>query len=1591
MAAGLLLALLLATVTVLRLRFHGPPLARLVQGIINEVIRGRVHVESVEWPLASLHTALIDGWLPVTVHGVEVYDDGGSGGRGEVADADRELLIKADRATGYIDLHALLLGYPDFVIKDLAVPDGGYVLLKEVMEPSASGDGAYPIVSLISAFDVPPTDVFHAGLTAIGAPIFDLRSFSFEGVCVELSYPGFHLVAEGARGDEGFLYSDFSDPLRPRLYYSLSPTATRGLIHTGDPLLIEAGLHKRTRDDVAKGCMQLVPATADGDEAGSAAIFEIPVHDVEVRKLAQLPTGWPRTSVAHDVRWSIGARTGDGAVVDLDGGMLDYWTGSYGGDWDIQLSVRQAGPLLHRLSAGVLGGDDVALTAWVDGPVLWPRITVQANGMDILVPVTPLAGQATPEAARPRGEQSAAGPDTGPLRLHLERTTASFDLATEAGFLRDTVARGAGGEVAIAASFGIVPFHFDLEMDVREPMRLGPYLPKEVARITGTNLRGHLRIAGDGERLRLDPLDMWLGRARVSGALVKDEQERLHTRALRGNIGKTEVITRGTVNLLDGHFDLRLGVQSQDLAWWLRYLDAPRVASGLDGTVLVSGSVADPQACASLRFTGIPAIDQVATWLGFRGQVLSVDVNKSPAATNPCARERGPDPGTRPVLGGKLWASGRMRMGPRVRVLDMEAKADGIELGKVPELDGLVEGTVSASATARGPIDRLDARAEASANGLTIAGDAYELTTPPVQDSVQDGPAAGATPCRGKLCFRMRPDGTKQLSFALTRQDGGELGVHAAVDAGDALSGEITLQKLPIDRLDALKGDRESLVGGVVTAALTLGGALDAPTVAGNLGWIDGWYRRAFFGSADFRIEQLDAGRIAVEGDLLQGDLHIAALVQTQAPYRTRIRLGMRRVELDRFAPELFQELGARAWVTGEAEIDTILFAPPGSQPQAPAVTVRLSEAEIIVDNQDSRGRPAPIRLRNARETPIAIRFDGVRATLIEPVVLRDPAGAARLEMNGSGSADELDITAKGDIDMRLFMPYVREYFDAVSGKVSIDAVVRGPVLHPRVAVDLGILETISVRPVRQDADVSLLEGGRINVTNDQIVSTGTRVVVVDRYAGQQAALDIRGGIRLDEFVPAQWALQMEGELAGKMLLVVAPEVFSQASGTAKLSVSVLGPSDEPTIDVLLDLATRQQLSFTPRGLGREIRFTSGQIELSDDTVELRGITGWLGDEGRIADVSGTMLLRNWQPAHVDMTVSADNLPFSIPQTLDLTVNIDGLEVVGGVEDRLHISGDVEVVNGRYTRKFNLITDVLSPERSTSTGAPFYESVPLLANAKLGLRLDVRGFAVQNNLATIQMSGAIEVAGTPREPRFNGKIQVDQGEFKLPGARAKFTRTQGAVTFSETKKFPGQTPELNVQSEGDYRDSNGQYHLITLTIDGPLSSPKWDLYTSSGLNKGQTVTMLFSGRTPAELRKSLGDEAPGLAPGRFNPSTSTSENVADQLLKDIAGDFISLLVEDTLRNLTTLDVARIEIGTGSIGFYGEKELADNVRMSGNFEQTGSGRTVDVRGEVQVSDRAAVETLYLNKDYDDPAEEDISDFRLRAVWRQYFWP
>jgi hypothetical protein len=335
--------------------------------------------------------------------------------------------------------------------------------------------------------------------------------------------------------------------------------------------------------------------------------------------------------------------------------------------------------------------------------------------------------------------------------------------------------------------------------------------------------------------------------------------------------------------------------------------------------------------------------------------------------------------------------------------------------------------------------------------------------------------------------------------------------------------------------------------------------------------------------------------------------------------------------------------------------------------------------------------------------------------------------------------------------------------------------------------------------------------------------------------------------------------------------------------------------------------------------------------------------------------------------------------------------------VVGGANEGLRVEGVVEIVDGRYVRKFSPILEALRPQRVTETSTPFYVGLPLLASAELDLLLENRAFFVKNNVANIEMTGQVRVTGTPMAPRFEGVIRVEQGSFKFQGVRARFERTRGTVNFSRFRHFPDETPTLDIHSESDYRDISGQNHLIQLSLRGPIGHLDWDLSTNSGLNKAQTFTLIFAGRTPDEARQALGDEPIGKTAGELSAAdtvTGTIEGrlvIADQLLKQLAGEYLTLLMEDSIRNVTTLDVARVEVGAGSLSFHGEKEFLPGLRGVGDVERSLRGWSWDLRGEYRLNDTVSLEGGGQQKHFDEQAEEDVSEGRIRVIWRKVLLP
>ncbi len=1484
---------------VLRVKYNGPALARFVEDQINGSIRGHVEIESIEWPMAGLHRVISGGWVPVTVRGVKVWDAYG------------RKVIDTPYASAEIDTHSAIFGRHDIVLRNISIPRGGYALIRQVPEPYPKHEYDFNVVSLISAFYARHVPSFWAGESAAPKLVFDLRNYDIRGVTLDVEFPGFDARLWNVRA-KGFLMSDGSLPLSKKLFFSLAPKADRGLVLVAAERIPTADL-----DPLSQTIYRALSPFPVGDEVlvGGRAIV---LDDIVASKLRQLPMDWPRDPIAHDVDFALRAHSTDGADVELAGSFKDYWNNYFGGDHDTHLRIENAGKLAARLSDDIASGDQLELSAGVTGPSLNPKLSLGVHALDLAIPV------------------SEAGP---PLDLHLASSELSFDLATEEGELKDTVAQGSGGEVRMGATFGLRPYHFDLDVDITQPIFVGQYVPRDVRQLAGAHLRGHLRAHGTQNVQEIDDLDVWLGRARLQGKLVREEGRIVHADMLRARLGATSLAAKGWVDFDNDSYDLFVRFGSGDAARYLRHFGAPALAHTLHGDARVEGTFAEPKATAFLSAGGVPVVDTVNARLSYRDKLLDLIEASSKK------------------LGGTVSGRGRVALGATPRVLGFTASARDLDLSRIPVVGAWLQGIASGKAEASGPTDRLHASVDLGVHGLSVADDPYDDLT---------------------LSAKLEPDGTKDVELHVSRKAGGKLDAVASVARDQSLGGVVTLRDVSLASLAILGGESKSPVGGIVNTELRLNGTASAPTADGTLSIDRFWFGNAFLGKGELNVERVADGKVHLEGRLFQGRATIEGDLDTSDPrYLADLRLRVRRLELDQFLPALAEKMNARGWITGEIGIHTQLAGGPDQHPE---VSLELTEAMLLIDNEDAKGRPAPVRLRN--RTPITVFFDGTTARLMDDAVIEGPAGDFTL--SGWGRKDELALQLGGDVAVKLLEPYLREYFDEMSGTLTARVDVTGTLTEPRVTGTVEV-DKVSVRPAGQEAVVSI-PTGKIEVTNDQIAVTGVAIHVDDSFSDEHGELTVRGGVKLKDFEPQIWALQLDGQLAGKMLLVAAPKVFSTASGLANLSLSLHGFGAVPNIDGSLRFDDKRPLSISPRGVGHELTLNRGTVTFTDQDVELDGVRGWIDDEGRITDMSGVVGLENWQPVDVDVSVSATTLPFRVPDQLDLTLNLHNLRLVGEEATGLDVLGTVEIVDGRYIRDFNLVTDVLTPERTEESSTPFYEEIPIVANARLDLRLEARAFFVQNNVANIELNGLIEVTGTVADPKLDGEVLVDEGSFKFPTMRATFTRTSGSVRFSKLQQFPEYTPELSLRSESDYRDTRGQEHLITLELTGTLDNLKWDLYTSSGLNKTQTVSLLLTGRTTEEIRQSLGDEPVGTDPTQLD-RTDREANPYDQLVKDVAGDFISLLIEDKLKDLTKLDVVRLEIGTTSVGFHLEKDLFKNLRLLTDWERDLRESSLDLRGELRLSDTVFFEGELLNRNFDDDSEEDISEGLLRLVFRK----
>jgi autotransporter translocation and assembly factor TamB len=821
-----------------------------------------------------------------------------------------------------------------------------------------------------------------------------------------------------------------------------------------------------------------------------------------------------------------------------------------------------------------------------------------------------------------------------------------------------------------------------------------------------------------------------------------------------------------------------------------------------------------------------------------------------------------------------------------------------------------ITGTVDGEVAIDGPLAAPAGRATLRSGDLAVFGDRY-------------------TEAAVDLDVAKRVVTAKRVS--LQRQNGGELDAQGTVGFGGALDLDVTASSFPLAAIPRLN-ELPVPIDGQISGKLHLGGDVQNPSVGGYVALMATRVRNILFGNGTLKLEP---GGDAIR---LSGNFFDRLTVEgylTVAPRPVLfVRIGFNHMALETLVPEL-SLIDTKGVISGTVQLTVNGDGLSDAQ-------VRLTELAIVVEPAKRETDEEKRRFEIRNKYPVRLTYVDGRFTF-ESARLISSAGELRL--SGTLAARGSDARVSGKISLDLLEYFARNVFDHTHGEATLDVRLTGPLARPTLA---GSLDVRRGAVVLRDADRPIdVPSAHLEITPDAVVAREV-VIALDR-----GTLTASGRLGLKDFRPTDLVATVRGDVSARLLQLALPRYFSEASGLIALTLDVNGPWRNPRVGGRIGL---KHVDLMARDLGREIVLRSGAIDLdgattlADAAVALKDVRGSL-DEGEFV-VAGQAALAAWQLADLDVHFKALGIPNRVPRVYDLSVNTD-LRLRFDEERRLRLDGVVDVVDGRYVQKFDLLDKVISPSRTHVESKPFWAGVPLLANLVLGLQVRSAGaMVVRNNLAEMTLDLALEVGGTLEKTELAGEIRTIEGSVSIPFLRGRFQLQEGGtVAFVRGKEVPKETPEVNIVGETVYTDSREQEHIITLTLHGPLGQLTFDLHSNTGLNTGQCLALLSTGRTTDEVRAMVtGRQEAGA------PQGAGAAAAADQALKTITSDFMSMLIEDPVKHTLHLDLWRLELGTESFGVQAGWRFGRHVKVLGSYQYglLGDSHT-DGRAEVKLSD------------------------------------
>jgi hypothetical protein len=208
-------ALLATALVIARWYFSGPRLARFLVSTLFSNIRGRVEIDTVDWPFMGITGRN----LPATVKGLRIY-----------APDQKTLVLSVEEATAVIDWPTVVFGRHDVLLDNVIVHEG-YALVRQYDVADPPPGGKPYEVGFVAALQSqrrpgdPPPAPGNPG------PIIEIRGLSLRDTEVHLEFPNWNAHVYGISG-RGVLRQSFRNPraLVPDFTYMLEAHVERGSV-----------------------------------------------------------------------------------------------------------------------------------------------------------------------------------------------------------------------------------------------------------------------------------------------------------------------------------------------------------------------------------------------------------------------------------------------------------------------------------------------------------------------------------------------------------------------------------------------------------------------------------------------------------------------------------------------------------------------------------------------------------------------------------------------------------------------------------------------------------------------------------------------------------------------------------------------------------------------------------------------------------------------------------------------------------------------------------------------------------------------------------------------------------------------------------------------------------------------------------------------------------------------------------------------------------------------------------------------------------------------------------------------------------------